>query len=65
MSGTAVIDTGGLGRCIGTLKAAFAHLQREGPDGSMRDILWDTFLSSAMTVSVVPVPAPSAVITAS
>ncbi len=32
------IDTSGFRRCIDTLEAAFAHLQREGPDGPMRDI---------------------------
>ena len=38
MSQTADIDTSGLRRCIGTLEAAFAHLQRENPDEAMRDI---------------------------
>ncbi len=38
MSRTADIDTSGLRRCIGTLEAAFGHLQREASDGPMRDI---------------------------
>ena len=38
MSRTTNIDTSGLRRCIGTLEAAFAHLQRENPDEAMRDI---------------------------
>ena len=38
MSQTADIDTSGLRRCIGTLEAAFAHMQGAGPDGTMRDI---------------------------
>ena len=38
MSRTADIDTSGLRRCIGTLEAAFAHMQSAGPDGTMRDI---------------------------
>ncbi len=38
MSRAAMIDTRGLRQCIGTLEAAFAHLQQEVPDGPMRDI---------------------------
>ena len=38
MSRTADIDTSGFRRCIGTLDDAFGHLQREAPDGPMRDI---------------------------
>ncbi len=38
MSRTADIDTSGLRRCIGTLEAAFAHLQQENPGGPMRDV---------------------------
>ena len=38
MSRTANIDTSGLRRCIDTLEAAFTHLQRQSPDGAVRDI---------------------------